>query len=56
MYLAKWMLQIEIKNPDKSENKWAASETIAKEPANIPPANSTHIRMKQTILTFNKSV
>lgn len=30
----------DIKNPIKSENKWAASVMIAKLPAKYPPSNS----------------
>ena len=45
------MLKIEIKNPAKSENMWAASVIIANELAIIPPAISAPIRIKATRLT-----
>ena len=45
------MLKIEIKNPVKSENIWAASVIIASELAIIPPAISADIRINATRLT-----
>jgi hypothetical protein len=44
---------MEIKNPDKSEKRWAASERIAREEAKIPPRTSAIIKIVQTMETVN---
>lgn len=41
---------IEMKNPETSENKWAASVIIAKDYAIYPPTNSMAINKTHTIL------
>lgn len=48
------MENIEIKNPDISEKRCAASVIIAREFANTPPTTSVNIKHKQmTETVFN---
>lgn len=37
---------IEMKNPERSENKWAASDNMASEWANRPPTSSARKKVK----------